>query len=82
MPQQQTSLVQSAQQLPLLPPDASQDPAVLARGKALELYLHSPVLRARYSSFEVLMANPVTGRSVRMAADALVRSALKRTRGR
>lgn len=82
MPQLQPQTNPVDPQLTLLPPDASQDAAVLARCKALELYMHSPVLRGRYSSFEVLMANPVTGRSVRMAADALVRSALKRTRGR
>lgn len=80
--QTQQQPVNPAEQLTLLPPDASQDPAVLQRCKALELYMHSRVLRARFSSFEVLMANPVTGRSVRMAAAALVRSALERTRGR
>jgi len=70
--------VNSAQQLQLLE-DPHQSIEVQVLTKARGLYLHSKVLRARHPSFEQLMADPISGRCVRMAAAALVRS--QRTQG-
>jgi hypothetical protein len=52
---------------------------LLTAGRAV--YSRSQLLRRRYPSFDVLWADEVTGRSVRISAAALVRSADKR-RGR
>lgn len=72
-------VIQTTQQLNLLPDDPNNSPEALTRKKALELYLRSRLLRQQHSSFEVLMADPVSGRCVQMAAAALVRSALRRS---
>lgn len=71
-----------AEQLALLQDEGAGDPAQLERQKAMETYMRSPFLRRRYSSFEVLMADGVTGKSVRVGAAVMVRAQLKKTRGR
>jgi hypothetical protein len=73
---------QQAEQLALLADEDVRDAQTLERQIALETYLRSPLLRRQYSSFEVLMASPVTGRSVRVGAAAIARKRLMKTRGR
>ncbi|WP_367846435.1 hypothetical protein [Rhodoferax sp. WC2427] len=47
---------------------------------ALAMYRSSAVLRQRFTSFDALMAHPVTGRCVAMAAAAVVRNRLQRAK--
>lgn len=70
-------------QLPLALPevDAAQFEALVLT-KARGLFEGSRYLSARFASFERVMAEPVTGRCLRLAASALLRSGAKRTRGR
>lgn len=49
--------------------------------KARELYTRSYFLSGRYASFNKLMADPLMGRCMRLAAQQCLRSA-SRTRGR
>lgn len=70
-------------QLPLLPPDPPTDPQAAEQalqGRARALFLGSPLLAARWSSFEAAMADPVMGKALRMAAAALLRSAQRHGR--
>lgn len=65
-------------QLPLgLPVEPELYEAMVVK-KARELFHRSRLLSTRYASFERVMAEPVTGRCLRMAAVALVRNGVGR----
>lgn len=67
--------------LPLAEVDAAQFEALVLE-KARRLFEGSRYLSAKFASFERVMAEPVTGRCLRMAASALLRRGQKRGRGR
>jgi hypothetical protein len=62
-------------QLTLLQDDPAEQMELLILDRARRMYLRSQLLRQRHRSFEDLMADPTTGRCIRMAATALVRKA-------
>ena len=61
-------------QLPLCLPVDPQAHAELVEQKARVLFARSTLLRSRYVNCDEALAHPVTGRSLRMAAAALLRS--------
>lgn len=56
-------------------------PPELVLEKAAELYERSGLLRRRYASLDLLLADPVAGRCLRLCATQLLRRG-SRTRGR
>ena len=61
-------------QLPLGLPLQVVENAALVEQKARALFARSTLLRSRYKSCDEALANPITGRCLRMAAAALLRS--------
>lgn len=61
-------------QLPLCLPVDPQAHAALVDQRARALFARSALLRSRYANCDEALAHPITGRSLRIAATALLRS--------